>query len=102
MDFLCFTNIYYPAKVLIIYKTFIPLPKINLTAMSVLYKIVKFYVEGFCSMTVGKTLWIIICIKLFIMFAVLKVFFFPDFLKTNFENDTERSEYIIHQLTENF
>ena len=59
----------------------------------------KFYIDGFRSMTVGKMLWLIICIKLFIMFAILKVFFFPDFLKTNFNNDSERSEYIIHQLT---
>jgi len=64
-----------------------------------LYKIVKFYLDGFRSMTIGKTLWVIICIKLFIMFAILRVFFFPNFLKTNFENDTERSEYIINQLT---
>ena len=63
------------------------------------YKILRFYVDGFRSMTVGKTLWIIICIKLFIMFAILKLFFFPNFLKTNFDNDSERSEYVIEQLT---
>ena len=68
-------------------------------ALNLVYKIMKFYADGFRSMTVGKTLWMIICIKLFIMFAVLKVFFFPNFLKTNFKNDTERSEYVIHQLT---
>ena len=62
-------------------------------------KILKFYVDGFRSMTVGKTLWIIIGIKLFIMFAILKLFFFPNFLKTNFDTDTERSDYIIEQLT---
>jgi len=64
-----------------------------------LYKILKFYVDGFRSMTVGKTLWLIIGIKLFIMFAVLRVFFFPNFLKSNFGSDSERSEYVIEQLT---
>jgi hypothetical protein len=64
-----------------------------------LYKVFKFYVDGFRSMTVGKTLWMIIGIKLFIMFAVLKLFFFPNFLKSNFDNDSERSEYVIEQLT---
>lgn len=39
----------------------------------------RFYVDGFRSMTVGKTLWAIILVKLFIMFAILKLFFFPDF-----------------------
>jgi len=62
-------------------------------------KILKFYFDGFCSMTVGKTLWLIIGIKLFIMFAVLRLFFFPDFLKSNFDNDAERTEYVIEQLT---
>lgn len=45
-----------------------------------------------------KKLMIIIIIKLLIMFAVLKVFFFQDNLKKNFKNDKERSEYIIKNL----
>ena len=47
----------------------------------ILKRIVRFYVEGFRSMTLGKTLWCIILLKLIIMFAVLKVFFFPSYLK---------------------
>lgn len=31
-------------------------------------------------MTLGKTLWIIILVKLFVMFGILKIFFFPDML----------------------
>ena len=33
-----------------------------------------------CIRDRGKTLWAIILVKLFIMFAILKLFFFPDFL----------------------
>lgn len=62
-------------------------------------KIYRFYRNGFQSMTVGKTLWKIIFIKLFIMFAVLKVFFFPDFLQTNFSTDQQRADHVIEQLT---
>ncbi|MHC1774770.1 MAG: DUF4492 domain-containing protein [Lentimicrobium sp.] len=62
-------------------------------------RIFYFYYDGFKGMTIGRTLWAIILIKLFIMFAVLKIFFFPNFLKTNFENDEERSDYVIEQLT---
>lgn len=40
-------------------------------------KIWLFYYEGFKSMTVGKTLWLIIIIKVIIIFAVLRLFFFP-------------------------
>ncbi|MDR2039166.1 MAG: DUF4492 domain-containing protein [Bacteroidales bacterium] len=66
---------------------------------NLLYRIFRFYVDGFRSMTVGKTLWLIIGIKLFIMFAILKIFFFPNFLKSNFDNDQERSDHVIEQLT---
>ncbi len=33
------------------------------------------------------------------MFAILKLFFFPDFLKKKFDNDKQRSEYVLDQLT---
>ena len=67
--------------------------------MRVLHNIWMFYLDGFRNMTVGKTLWIIIGIKLFIMFAILRLFFFPNFLKTNFDDDLARSEYVIEQFT---
>jgi hypothetical protein len=63
-------------------------------------KIFYFYWDGFRSMTVGKKLWIIILIKLFILFAILRIFFFHDFLGSNFTSDDERSEYVIERLTE--
>ena len=62
-------------------------------------KIFYFYLDGFRSMTVGKQLWIIILVMLFIFFAVLKLFFFRDFLRSSFASDAERSEYVIEQLT---
>ena len=62
-------------------------------------KIFLFYYEGFRNMSfTGRKLWMIIFIKLFIMFAVLKLFFFPDFLKSKFKNNTDRSNYVIEQL----
>jgi len=61
--------------------------------------IFQFYYQGFKMMTVGKKLWAIIIIKLLILFVVLKLFFFPDFLKSNFNTDEERSNYVIKQLT---
>ena len=62
-------------------------------------KVFYFYYDGFRSMTVGKRLWIIVLIKLFIIFAIFKLFFFHDFLKTNFKTDQQRSNYVIEQLT---
>ena len=67
--------------------------------MVVLLQIFKFYKEGFLSMTMGKKLWLIISIKLFIMFAILKIFFFQDFLSSKFDNEQDKSDYVIEQLT---
>jgi len=66
---------------------------------SLLHKVFQFYYQGFRSMTVGKTLWTIIIIKLIIMFGILKIFFFPNILKRNFNTDEERSNHVIEQLT---
>jgi hypothetical protein len=33
------------------------------------------------------------------MFAILKFFFFPDFLKVNFKSDHDRAIHVIEELT---
>ena len=40
-----------------------------------------FYRDGFRAMTWGRVLWVIILLKLFVLFVVLKLFFFPDFVR---------------------
>lgn len=64
-----------------------------------LKNIFHFYYQGFSNMTVGRKLWVIILIKLGIIFLVLRLFFFPDFLKTNFKTDEQRGNHVIEQLT---
>ncbi len=58
------------------------------------------YRDGFRKMRVGKKLWAIIFIKLFIMFAVLKAFFFPNYLNTNFNTDSERAGHVLGSFTQ--
>lgn len=58
-----------------------------------------FYRDGFRSMLVGRTLWKIIAIKLFIMLAVLKLFFFPNYLATNFNTEHDRAKHVLANLT---
>lgn len=64
---------------------------------SILNRIIHFYVEGFKNMTIGKTLWLIILIKLFIMFVILKIFFFPSYLG-KFDGTDEKQEYVLNEL----
>lgn len=61
-------------------------------------RVYRFYLEGFKSMTLGRTLWALILIKLFIMFAILKVFFFPSQL-SKFDTQEERNNHVLEQLT---
>jgi hypothetical protein len=64
-----------------------------------LKRVFLFYYEGFREMTVGRILWMIILIKLAIMFLILKPFFFPNYLKDNFANEKESIEYVKQELT---
>jgi hypothetical protein len=66
---------------------------------NLIINIFHFYYQGFRNMTVGKKLWVIILIKLVIIFLVLRLFFFPNFLKSNYKTDEQRSNHVIEQLT---
>ena len=61
------------------------------------YNAYHLYADGFRGMTLGKTLWMVIIIKLFIMFAILKVFFFPNFISSNAKKGGE-SEFVSKQI----
>ncbi|MBO8459915.1 MAG: DUF4492 domain-containing protein [Bacteroidetes bacterium] len=62
-------------------------------------RVALFYWDGFRNMTLGKTLWLIILIKLFIMFAILRVFFFPNYF-AEMQTDAEKSDYVGTELVE--
>jgi len=63
------------------------------------YDVYHLYVDGFKGMTLGRTLWAVILIKLFIMFAILKVFFFPNFIGQNADKG-EEPEFVSSQILE--
>ena len=60
-------------------------------------KIWRFYVDGFRGMTLGKTLWLIILVKLFIMFFILRIFFFPNYLNS-YAVGEDKEEYVSREL----
>ena len=63
---------------------------------SILHRFFNLYYEGFRNMKLGRTLWTIILIKLFVIFAILKVFFFPNFLKEHAPGN--ESSYVATEL----
>ena len=62
-----------------------------------LYKVFGLYYDGFHSMKLGRTLWAVILIKLFIIFIVLKLLFFPNFLKEHAEEGQE-SDFVATEM----
>ncbi|MDR0893540.1 MAG: DUF4492 domain-containing protein [Mediterranea sp.] len=50
-------------------------------------------------MTLGRTLWLIILLKLFIMFFVLRLFFFPNYLSTH-AKDGDKASFVRDELIE--
>ncbi len=66
--------------------------------MKLLQRIWDLYYDGFRSMTLGRTLWLVIAVKLFIMFFVLKLCFFPNYIKEH-AREGEEAEFVGEQLT---
>ncbi len=57
-------------------------------------RIYRFYRDGFRSMTVGRYLWAMILIKLFILFFIFKLFFFPNLLERDYDTDADRAQAV--------
>jgi hypothetical protein len=62
-----------------------------------LYRVYDLYADGFRSMKLGRTLLAVILIKLFIIFVILKLFFFPNFIKEH-APEGEESEFVATQI----
>ena len=63
---------------------------------STLTNIWNFYVEGFKNMTWGRPLWVLIFLKVIILFAVLRAFFFQPVLSGKTEE--QKIEHVGYQL----
>jgi hypothetical protein len=58
--------------------------------------IYDFYVEGFRNMTWGRQLWWVILLKVILLFAVLRVFFFKPILAG--KSEEQKIEHISNEL----
>lgn len=58
------------------------------------------YYEGFKYMPRwGRTLWLIVIIKLSIMFLVFKLWLMPNFLNSHYDSAEEKSDHVFKELT---
>ena len=63
-----------------------------------LKRIFDFYRQGFSNMDIGKTLWMVIIVKLVVIFAIVKLLFMPDVLDQK-ATDNDKAEYISTRIT---
>ncbi|NPA12343.1 MAG: DUF4492 domain-containing protein [Epsilonproteobacteria bacterium] len=62
-------------------------------------RILFFYIDGFKNLSdLGRKLWVIIIIKLVVIFVVIKAFFFPT-LSSKVQSKEAQKELYIKQLT---
>jgi len=60
-------------------------------------RILFFYIDGFKNMSsIGQKLWLIIIIKLVVIFVVLKVFFFPTLSTEGKSKSAQKALYLNH------
>ena len=58
------------------------------------------YYDGFRNMPrCGRTLWLIIIIKLCIMFLVFKLWLMPNYLNSHYDSAEEKSNHVFEELT---
>ncbi|MBS4236182.1 DUF4492 domain-containing protein [Campylobacter vulpis] len=67
-------------------------------ALRFIFKIFDFYKEGFKNLTLGKTLWKIIFIKLFVILIILKLFIFDVNFKSLYKDDVSKTNFVIQNL----
>ena len=61
-------------------------------------RVFYFYVDGFRAMTLGRTLWLIIALKVIIFFVIVRFIFFPNFLASKADTDQLKADYVRHEL----
>ena len=63
-------------------------------------RFIEMYVDGFRNLSsLGKTLWLIIAVKIIVFFFIVKLLFFPNVLKRDYTSDAERAEAVMENLT---
>ncbi len=67
------------------------------TITSFFHRVYHLYYDGFRSMTLGRTLWAVIIVKLIIIFVILKLFFFPNFIGQHAE-EGEEAEFVAGEV----
>ncbi|QDF28842.1 DUF4492 domain-containing protein [Halarcobacter anaerophilus] len=62
-------------------------------------QIINLYVDGFKNLTLGKTLWKIIILKLLIIFTFLNYYIYDKSIKSEYQTETEKIDFVYKNIT---
>lgn len=68
------------------------------SALKRILGVFEFYRQGFSAMRLGKTLWGVIFVKLFVIFVLPKIFVFDENLNSTFASNADKSEFVLRNL----
>lgn len=63
--------------------------------------IYNFYIDGFKNMRLGKSLWKVILLKLFLILVVLNYFVYDKSIQSEFKTENERADFVYKNLKGN-
>lgn len=66
--------------------------------MDKLKNIYLLYKEGFQNLTIGRTLWKLILIKLVVILLFLNIVVYDKSIKSEYKNDSEKIEFVLKNL----
>jgi hypothetical protein len=62
-------------------------------------KIFNFYIDGFKNLTVGKTLWKIIIIKVIIIVTLLNFYIYDKSINSEYKTTKEKINFVYKNIT---
>ncbi|WP_321315399.1 DUF4492 domain-containing protein [Halarcobacter sp.] len=62
-------------------------------------KILNLYIDGFKNLTLGKTLWKIVIIKILIIFTILNLFIYDKSINSEYKSNSQKIEFVYKNLT---
>ena len=66
--------------------------------MKFITNIFYLYYDGFRNMTLGKKLWLVIALKLLVIFVGLKLFMYDENFKSLYKGEQERQNFVSKNL----
>ncbi|AXH10410.1 DUF4492 domain-containing protein [Malaciobacter halophilus] len=67
--------------------------------MNYLKSVFNLYYEGFRNLTVGKSLWKIVIIKLITILVILNIFVYDKSFKSEYKTEQEKQDFVFKNMT---